>query len=266
MSMKTLLKFFFLCFLLFTVSVFSQEDRATQKFKGLIFDGVSKDSLMGASVFNLNTVQGTLTDERGRFEVPVRANDTLMIAYLGYRTIKLRITKDLLSVDEVTISIYEKTEQMKAVTVKSHRLVGVLEIDVKQVPVDRYNRIHIRGLRQTYEVGKIATKSYTSLMAALTNPIDFVYQKFARKPRVKRKLKKIKEKDGLSKMLAEKYDRELIMEYLQLNEKQLEDLLKRCNFSDYFIQKASDLQVIDAILDCHENYRSVKDADIESNL
>lgn len=244
----------------------AQENQARTKFKGLIFDAVSKDSLIGASVFNLNNVQGTLTDEKGKFEIPVRPNDTLMIAYLGYQTIKLRVTNDLLSVSEVTISLYEKTEQMKAVTVKSHRLIGVLEIDVKQVPVDRYNRIHIRGLRQTYEVGKIEPKSSTSLLAALTNPIDFVYQKFSRRPKLKRKLKKIKERDNLAKILAKKYDRELIMEYLQLDSKQLEDLLESCNLSDFFIKKASDLQVVDAILNCHENYRAVKDSNIEIHL
>ena len=120
---------------------------------GVVLDAKTKDTLVGAVVFNLNTVRGAVTDAKGSFEIPVTVSDTLMIEYLGYQKIKLKVTGDLLKVDGVNIEIYEKTQQIDPVTVKSHNLVGVLEIDLKQVPVDRYNRIHIRGLKQTYEVG-----------------------------------------------------------------------------------------------------------------
>ena len=91
------------------------------------------------------------------------------------------------------------------------------------------------------------------------NPLDFIYHTFARKPRIKRKLKKLKEQDYNRKMLEKKYNRALIMEYLNIDSKELDDLLKRCDFSTYFIKTASDLQVIDAVLSCHEKYKALKD-------
>ncbi|MCM2301263.1 MAG: carboxypeptidase-like regulatory domain-containing protein, partial [Flavobacteriaceae bacterium] len=36
------------------------------------------------------------------------------------------------------------------------------------------------------------------------------------------------------------------------------ELLNNCNYSEYFIKKASDLQIIEALLECYENYKAVK--------
>lgn len=261
------LKIFKYCFLLAGMLLLSNRVTAQKKeINGLVINAVSKDTLVAAIVFNLNSVDGTVTDEKGMFSLPVAVNDTLMFDFLGYQTIKIKVTGDLLKVDGLTVELYEKPEELDSVTLKNHGLVGVLEIDIKQVPMDRFNRIHIRGLKQTYEVGQPQPRSYTPLLAAFVNPIDFVYHKFAKRPKLKRKLKKLKQADKNRKMLAKKYNRTLIMEYLGMTADELEDLLERCDFSTYFIKTASDLQVVDAVLSCHEKYKAVKDSDIESNL
>ena len=67
------------------------------------------------------------------------------------------------------------------------------------------------------------------------------------------------------KGLAGKFDREVMMEYLQMDRQELIELLMNCNYSEYFIKKASDLQVIEAILDCYENYKALKKGKINRN-
>ena len=141
-----------LCFL-FSLCTFSQTETLTIKtLKGQIIHAENKKVLSAAHILNLNTVSGTITNDLGYFELPTRVNDTILVSYLGYESIKLKITNDLLKGNELEIALYEKSEKIREVVIRSTKLIGVLEIDVKQVPVDRFTRIKINGLPQTYEV------------------------------------------------------------------------------------------------------------------
>jgi hypothetical protein len=249
--------------------VFSQEPAdnikkenspAIQAFlKGQVISHHTQEKLDGAHIFNLSSVIGTVTNDLGKFELATGSNDTIYVSYLGYQSIKLKITKDLLRGHELIIELHEKRETFKEVVVKSHKLIGVLEIDAKNVPKDKYARIHISGLPQTYEVGAPKnTKTYTKAMDAIFHPVDFIYNKFGKKPRELRKLKKLRDDDNLRSLLEAKFNRELMMEYLDMNAQELNDLLNECNYSDYFIKSASDLQLIEAVLLCYENYKAIK--------
>jgi len=249
---------FILCLFL-SLSAFSQKDSIQSKtLKGQIIHALSKYPLSAAHVLNLNTVKGTITNEKGFFELPTKTNDTILVSYLGFSSIKLKITNDLLKGNELEIALYEKPEEIKEVIIKSTKLIGVLEIDIKQVPKDRFTRIHINGLPQTYEVGNPKSKNFSSPIAALFQPIDFLYNLFGKKPKQLRKLQKLKKEDNLRKMLAGKFDREVMMEYLQMDRQELNELLIDCSYSEYFIKKASDLQIIEAVLGCYENYKALK--------
>ncbi len=247
-------------FLLITTLVFSQNNN---KLKGQIIDTKTEKALSAAHVLNLNSVIGTITNDKGFFELTAKANDTILVSYLGFESIKLKVTNDLLKGNELIISLNEKPEKVKEVVIKSTKLIGVLEVDVKQVPKDRFTRIHINGLPQTYEVGR--PQKISSPITKLFNPVDMVYNLFGKKPKQLQKLQKLKKEDDLRKMLAGKFDREVMMEYLDMDKQELTKLLSDCNYSEYFIKKASDLQMIEAVLNCYENYKAIKKGKIERN-
>lgn len=226
--------------------------------KGQVISNINKRPLKGAHLFNLTTVIGTITNSQGMFEIESTVNDTLYVSYLGHQSIKLKITNDLLKGNELVIELHEKTEVISEVVVKSHKLIGVLEIDAKNVPKDKYSRIHINGISQTYEVGSRDRNNYRSPIASLAQPIDFVYNLFGKKPKQLRKVKKLRDDDNLRSLMGNKFNRELLMEYLNISAKELNELLNECNYSDYFIRSASDLQLIEAVLLCYENYKAIK--------
>ena len=70
-----------------------------------------------------------------------------------------------------------------------------------------------------------------------------------------RKLRKIKEDDQIRDLLASKFDRETLMELLQLEKVDIEDILTNCNYSKSFIRTANDLQILDALSSCYEEFR-----------
>lgn len=240
---------------------FSQEKEvqdAIKILKGRIINVEDKLPLQSAHIINLNSVVGTVTNRNGEFQMPAQANDTIFISYIGYQSIKLRVSGDLLKGNELEIAIHEKTLDIDEVTVKAHDLIGVLEIDAKNVPSDQFTRIHIEGLPQAYEIGRPQAKEYSSLAAAVFNPVDFWYNKFGKRPKELKKLKKLKEEDNLRGIMEEKFSREILMDYMDMSRKELNDLLKECNYSDNFSRKASDLQVIEAVIECYENYKAIQ--------
>ena len=242
------------------------DDLQVRYLKGRIVSINDGQPLLSAHVVNMNTVDGTITDFDGKFEIPARVNDTIFISYIGYQSIKLKITNDLLKGNELEIAIHEKVVNIDEVTVKSHRLIGVLVVDAKNVPDDSYSRIHINGLPQAYEIGRSYTRNYSSGLAAVFNPVDFWYNKFGKKPKELNKLRKLKQGDQMRSMMEQKYSREIMMDYLDMSRKELNDLLTECNYSSRFINKASDLQIIEAVLECYENYRALQKGQVKKDI
>ena len=226
--------------------------------KGILVNGFDKKPLKGAHVYNMNSVRGTISNNDGSFIIPTRVNDTIFFSHIGFQSVKIKITNDLLKGNELEIALFEKAEQIAEVRVKSIQLVGVLEIDARNVPKDKYTRIHINGLPQTYEIGRPRQKTYDSPVDAIFHPIDFVYNLFGKKPKQLKRLKQLKKDNEIRDMLDAKVNREIMLEYLELSRSELDELLDDCNYSDYFIRKASDIQVIEAVLECYESHKAIK--------
>ncbi len=243
-----------------------QQRSDMRSLRGRIISIVDKEPLQSAHIVNLNSVEGTITNSNGQFEIPAVVNDTIFISYIGYQSIKLKVTNDLLKGNELEIAIHEKVVNIQEITVKSHKLIGVLVVDAKNVPEDSYSRIHINGLPQAYEIGNSYKRNYNSGLGAIFNPVDFWYNKFGKKPREMERLRKLKEGDQMRSMMEQKYSREIMMDYLDMSRKELNDLLTECNYSSRFINKASDLQIIEAVLECYENYRALQKGTVKKDM
>jgi hypothetical protein len=70
-----------------------------------------------------------------------------------------------------------------------------------------------------------------------------------------KKLRKMKEDDQVRNLLERKFDRETLTALLQLERNDIDAILQNCNYSDNFIITANDLQILDAISECYEEYR-----------
>lgn len=268
---------FFFLFLSIVITSYAQEDKKNEELKdidsvsqkivsilkGKVISVTTKKPLQSAHIINLNSVRGTITNSNGQFEISASPNDTIYISYIGYQSIKLKITRDLLKGNELEIAIHEKIVKINEVVVKSHRLIGVLVVDAKNVPEDRYSRIYIDGLPQAYESGSM---NFNSAMSAIFNPVDFWYNKLGKRSKELRRLKKLKEGSDVKTIMEQKYSREVILDYLDMSRKELDDLLTECHYSQRFIEKASDLQIIEAFLECYENHRAIQKGQVKQDI
>jgi hypothetical protein len=211
--------------------------------------------LESVHVINLNQVKGTITDQYGKFTIPAAVNDTLYFSYLGFKTQKVRVTNDMFRFADTKISLTELAYALEEVIVRPYQLTGYLEIDVKNLPINNAYQYSISGLPTSYEAGNKNPSAVTKVLGAILNPADLLRNLFGKKPRQMRKLRQIKEDDNIRDLLASKFDRETLMELLQLEKVDIEDILNNCNYSKSFIRTANDLQILDAISNCYEEYK-----------
>lgn len=65
----------------------------------------------------------------------------------------------------------------------------------------------------------------------------------------------MKEDDQIRTLLASRFDRETLMALLQVDRLDLDLIVSECNYSKDFINTANDLQILDAISECYEEYK-----------
>lgn len=241
---------FLIVFILSSSTIFSQNLVAT------VENSSDNKPISSVHVINLTQVVGVITDKQGKFEISAKLNDTLYLSYLGFKSIKVRVTNDLLKFENSKIQLTELAYALEEVIVKPYELTGYLEIDAKNVPVSQSFRYSIPGLpSRGYEGGSRNSGAFSKVINSIFNPVDFLYNLFGKNPRQLKKLKQMKEDYRIRELLSSKFDRETLVELLQIQRVDIDEILRNCNFSDSFIETANDLQILDAISGCYEEFK-----------
>ncbi len=216
----------------------------------------ANDNLLeNVNIVNLNQVIGTTTNDKGEFAMNAAVNDTLYFSYLGFKSLRVRVTHDWTKFGDIKVKMTELGIALEEVVVKPVQLTGYLEIDAKLIPVYDNYRYRIAGLNMGYEGGGNQPGAVSKVLSSIFNPADFLYNVFGKRPNQMRKVKKMKEDDEIRNLLQSKFDRETLMAVLQLERVDIDEILNKCNYSKDFITTANDLQILDAIGNCYEEYR-----------
>ena len=234
---------------------FAQEDDTT--VKGKVVNSADSNHLENVNIVNINQVRGTATNANGEFEIRVKANDTLHLSYLGFKSIRVRVTNDWVKFGNTTvIELTELALALEEVKISQIKLTGVLKVDIEQVPINTNYRYSISGLPSTgYEAGDKAPNAVNKVLGAIFNPADFLYRMFGRQPNEMKKLRKMRDDDEIRNLLASRFDREMLTVLLQVDRVDLDEIVRQCNYSQGFIETANDLQILDAISECYEEYK-----------
>ena len=232
-------------------------EKVLVELKAIVVSNNISKPLQNANIIDLDNLKGVSSDENGKFTLEVSVGDKLLVSYLGYQSLQLLVTQDMIDIVNSKIIMRVKPFEIAEVSVSSYKLVGVLETDSKFIPTHTVYDIDTRGLpNQDMKLKKYdASKVINNPLNAIFHPVDFLYSMFGSKPKQMRKLRKMKEQDALQTLLESRYDREVIMVLLEVDREELDEILDSCHYSDYFIKNANDLQFLDAVLDCYQSYK-----------
>jgi len=177
---------------------------------------------------------------------------------IGFQSLRVRVTNDWVKNGNSKIELSEKAIALEEVAIKKYSLTGYLEVDTKLIPDQENYRYSISGLPQGYEAGEYSPKAFSRVMNSIFNPADMLYNFFGKKPKELRKLKQMKKDNTVKALLETKFDRETVAILLGIDKKDIPEILQHCNYSEAFIQTANDLQILDAISQCYEQYKVLK--------
>lgn len=251
-------RFLFILLLLHGVTGMAQDPgnpSGNMRLDAIVINAQTDRPLESVHVINLNQVIGTITDQNGAFSITAAVNDTLYFSYLGFKPQKIRVTNDMFKFQDTKIALTELAYALEEVIVQPYQLTGYLEVDVKNLPINNAYQYSISGLAVSYEGGSKTPGAVSKVLGAILNPADQLRNIFGRHPQQMRKLRKIKEDDQIRDLLASKFDRTTLMELLQLERVDIEDILTNCNYSKSFLMTANDLQILDALSSCYEEYK-----------
>lgn len=253
--MRNYLLTFFITFVYIGYAQETNNESDIKQLKAVVLNAQTDQPMESVHVVNLNKVIGTTTNAKGEFAISAAVNDTLYFSFLGFKSQKVRVTNDMFRFKDTEISLTELAYALEEVIVRPYSLTGYLEIDVKNLPLNNAFQYSISGLSVGYEAGNKNPSAVTKVLGAILNPADLLRNLFGKKPNQMRKLRQMKEDDQIRDLLASKFDRETLMELLQIEKLDIEDILNNCNYSRSFIATANDLQILDAISSCYEEFK-----------
>ncbi len=239
--------------LIITRAVFSQE-----KISGTITNDFTKLLMPNVNIININKVKGTVSNGSGYFEIQATISDTLHISSIGFQSIKIIVTNDWVKNKNTKIRLTPKAFALEEVIVRPYNLTGFLEIDSKLIPIKENYRYSISGLTAGYEGGEYSPNAFNRIMGSIFNPADMLYNFFGKKPKELKKLREMRKDDTVIHLLESKFDRETISVLLGIDKNEIAEILGRCSYSESFIKTANDLQIMDAISECYEEYKILK--------
>jgi len=242
---------FFSCIITFNICAQDKDNTLS----AVVVNAQTEETMESVHVVNLNQVKGTITNEDGLFSILAAVNDTLYFSFLGFKPQKIRVTNDMFKFKDTKIALTELAYALEEVIVKPFQLTGYLEIDVKNIPLNDAYQYSISGLSFGYEGGNKNPSAVAKVLGAILNPADLLRNLFGKKPNQMRKLRQMKEDDEIRNLLASKFNRETLTEFLQIETSDIQDILNNCNYSKSFIITANDLQILDAISTCYEEFK-----------
>jgi hypothetical protein len=258
-SMRYFVVFLFLLAPFFNFAQTQQMATQATTVSGIIVSDITLLPVPGANVININKVKGTLTDEKGSFTLEASVNDTIHVSFIGYQSVKVRVTNDWIkNASPPKITLTERAYTLEEVVINTYNLTGFLQVDAKLAPIKKPDyRYDISSLGIGYEGGNNSPGAFRRIVSAVFNPADLLNNMFGKKPAEMRRLREMKKDDAVRNALSSKFDRETLGALLGVSKQDIADILERCNYSEEFINTANDLQIMDAISECYEEYKAV---------
>lgn len=117
---------------LFSLVLFSQEKEREVIRGKIIADSLEVENI---TIYNISSNTGAVSDFDGKFSIKVREKDTLVFKALSYNSQHYIITESDLLVEEFTIKLEEKINELNEVIITPSSLTGIIEVDTKRIKV-----------------------------------------------------------------------------------------------------------------------------------
>ena len=117
--------------LLIPLFVYAQDEDRTL-ISGEITAPKTED-VEGVSIYNTTTQKGTVTNEKGRFQLKVGLNDRVLVTALQFQSFTVIVDKGVIDSETMNIYLNPAVNQLEEVIVRPYDLSGNIVADVNRV-------------------------------------------------------------------------------------------------------------------------------------
>jgi len=236
--------------ILLAPSFYAQSDTSLKVLDGWVLDGHSKETVPGVHVINKRSLNGTVTDENGYYEMDLILGDTIIFSNIAYKYFYFIYNSDSVQIKEVLVAMEEQNYLLEEVSVFSYELTTNKPKEIK--------------LRKPQIPSNDEIRDPLIIKAGLDNPAEYLYNLFGSKPRQLRKLAQLKSEDAYREKLEESNNRQAVIRMTGLSKDELEAFMFYCKYVPVNMNQLNDYEFLISVQACFRRY--MKDRELESFL
>lgn len=208
------------------------------------------DPVPYVTITNLSNNKGVVSDDEGFFYIRFDRQDTLELSAVGYEKHQIFLGDTATANNyDLTIRLSERTYQLENVTVFAYKdeeafKKAILALDESVLP-KQTPTVKIPG---SYEGPRMEKRP------SPVSPISFIYDRFSKRAKYEREVRKAEQEYEYQKVLSKKYNRDLVGKITGLTDQDLDKFMLFCRFEDEFIARSNEYDIILAINRCYEDF------------
>lgn len=239
----------FILFCLTTQLAFAQFDKIEISSK--ILTEKDSTSVGFVHIINLTTNHGVISDYNGQFSFTVNSTDTLRFSIIGYETLFIQakyIASNIYlkpknyELDEYTVIPYKDYEEFK------EAFINLFIPDTTQ---------QINPHIFMFDNDLFLYRGNNGFGIIIEGGISKLYDYLSKQGRSKIRYEELLARDRFKAFLSTKFNNLVVTNATGLTDKsEVEKFMIYCDFSDGFISKSNDYEIIKEIQDCFKEYKS----------
>lgn len=254
--MNNLKKIFLFSILsILTIVTLAQKDSSKIKLSGKIINIETSLPISFAHILIPERNLGTAADENGEFSISIHKNDIVVFSAIGFQIDRLCLA-DSSDKNECffTIKLLPEVYQIQAVNILPYKNYK----DFKQVFIEHEktpNEVMLDNLTESINEDNLAAYAPCNLGIS---PITFLYTKFSKVEKSKRLFAQLTAEDEQRERNEKKFSSHLIRTMTQIEDENLiNEFMKFCSFHPDFIDNSTEIELLDAISQCYDEFEDL---------
>ena len=198
-------------------------------------------AIKGVHILNTNTNELSISDESGFFSISMHLSHVLRFSAVGFRT--YYYTKKNINSKDISYIIIV----LQTVTIGLKNINIIVKEEVRAE-----NLFRPKSLPAPFSFGYQGEQH--ELKPTLMSPISMLYDWLSKEGKQKRELEELLKQEDIKKVIAQRYETDLMWEVTGLTGSALEEFKVYCNLSAYFVTHASDYEFLLKIKECFNNF------------
>lgn len=200
------------------------------------------------NIINIRNFTGAVSSPSGFFDLAIRQGDTVLFTSIAHKTDTfISLPDETRSKLILTVVLKQQYHELNPVDVYGKDFEGFKHdfvfMDVEDTVVIRLApQWKFQPMKQGFGV-------------TINGPLTALWNVLSKQGRELGKLAVLLAEDEETRYLDSVYKRPVVLHFLELDEKDIEELVKFCNFSKSYVAKSTDYELLLALERCYEAYK-----------